>query len=235
VFTLLRSHTLAAAAVAIGLVTAPIAALADTLTYQGYTVTNGKNVTITAPITLGVSAGRIVLDNVFINGVGVADINAWCIDLTNTLLGQGSFGLGNMTDPAIRNQLNALLTGAASLDLNAGMNSAAVQVAVWKTVVTNFTMNTTVTNGSAINTLANSFITNVNTAGNSTWKASNTMQIVSLDPVSPLANQRLITLVPGAPNNNNSTNIPEPASMAMIAVGLIGLGVARRLRRRTLH
>ena len=62
------------------------------------------------------------------------------------------------------------------------------------------------------------------------WQANLSKQIVSLDP-RPLASssQRLIFLTNTGPNPNVS--IPEPASIALITVGLAGIAVARRRRR----
>lgn len=224
----------AAAVLAFGFVATPAAA--DTVTYSGYSLTNAKNVTITAPSSIApatVGAGRIVLDNVQINGVNSADINAWCIDLNNVLAGHGSYAFGLLSDPVIANQLNALLNGAALTAgfLTTGNNSAALQVAIWKVVTPGFAMSTSATNGASINSLSDSFLGYVNDAGNSVWKASTTSTLATLDPIA--TSQRLITLVPTGGGNNN-TATPEPASMALVGVGLAGIALARR-RRRTIH
>ena len=121
---MIRGRVIAAAALAIGLAASP--AMADTLAYTGYTVTNAKNVTITTPNIGTVGAGRIVLSGVQINSVGAANVNAWCIDLNNTLQGMGTYGLGGLSDTLLAANLNALLNGAAvsNLDLSTGVNSA---------------------------------------------------------------------------------------------------------------
>ena len=229
--SMLRSRVIAAATLAIGLAGSP--ALADTLTYTGAALTNPKNVTITTPSIGTVNAGRIVLSGVQINAVGAVNVDAWCIDLNNTLQGMGTFGLGALSDTLLAANLNALLNGAAvsNLDLATGVNSAALQVAVWKTVVPAFAMSTSTAESLSIWNTANTMLANVANGSNLIWKASLTKQILTLDP--PLnSNQRLITLV-SAPSSGNQ-NIPEPASIALITVGLAGIAIARR-RRRTQH
>lgn len=235
--SMIRSGFLAAA-MAFAFVATPAAA--DTVTYSGYNLTNAKTVQIIAPASaiLGdgrVGAGRIVLDNVKINGVDSADINAWCIDLNNVLSGHGTYAFGALSDPTTANKINALLNGVAltsnfftSGDAN---NSAALQVAIWKLVTPDFQMSTSISNGASINALSNTFLGYVNDVGNSVWKASTTSTLVTLDPIS--STQRLITLVPTGGGNNN-TSTPEPASMALVGVGLAGIALVRR-RRRTLH
>jgi hypothetical protein len=104
-------------------------------------------------------------------------------------------------------------------------------VAVWRTVVPSFAMNTSGNGGSIFN-LSTTLLNNVSNPGNTLWKSDSSKQLVTLDPAPQNSTQRLITLVPGQPNNNN-TNIPEPVSMALLSVGLVGLAVARR--RRNLH
>ena len=198
---MLRGRVIAAAALAIGL--AASSAMADTLSYTGYTVTNAKSVTITTPNIGTVGAGRIVLSGVQINSVGAANVNAWCIDLNNTLQGMGTYGLGGLSDTLLAANLNALLNGAAvsNLDLSTGVNSAALQVAVWKTVVPAFAMSTSTAESLSIWNTANIMLADVANSSNLIWKASSTKQILTLDPLFG-ANQRLITLVPGSSSGN---------------------------------
>ena len=89
-------------------------------------------------------------------------------------------------------------------------------------------MSTSTAESLSIWNTANAMLADVANTSNLTWKASSTMQIVTLDP--PLGgNQRLITLIPGSSGGNQT--VPETASIALITVGLAGIAVARRRRR----
>ncbi len=234
-FGLSKCQAVMAAVVAVGLAAGPALADTPTMTYTGYSTPYSKNVTITAPPVgpnnqspVTVSAGPFVFSGVSFDGILQAgNVNGWCIDLANWFNSSNVTYKLNQAPPTVADQLEALLVGSSTLSFASNnLNGAAVQVAIWKTVYTNFAMNLGVSNGQAINDLADTFIGYATDTNNAAWKANSSI-LVALDDTTP-PNQRLITLLPGPPGQ---VETPEPASLALISVGLFGLAAARRRRK----
>lgn len=232
--------TAVAAVVAVGLMAQPV--FADTVKHTGASISpTGVGITISGgglASSLNTTAGQIMLTGVTIDsGSGfqaAPDLAAWCVDIFHVLAGGGTFSTSTALAPSLLVTIEKLIIGGSSFNdgvtVDSGLavanNNAATQLAIWKAV---FNPPEVTTTNATINTLANQFLTYAANSTNGFVDDPN-QHVVLLDPVPAGSTQRLAFLADGPPP---STDVPEPATLALLSVGLIGLGVARR--RRTRH
>ncbi len=184
--------------------------------YTSYSVLNNQNVTITLQTgsELG-GSGQVTLNGITNDGVSGASLKTWCVDVYDDLQDGGVFSSVSQhasTDPLF-GKIDALISHATPQLLGQDYNaSAAMQVAIWEVEYGSAVSVSSWTPG--VDALATTYVTNVQ---NETWQA---------DP------NTVVSVLHGAGNQDQAylTNVPEPAGMAVLVTGLIGVGLIGRRR-----
>jgi hypothetical protein len=188
-------------------------------TYGSYGF-SGSNVHFSDP-SLGINneyggAGLITLTGPF-------SINAYCVDLSDWLLGSGTynFGVNPATDPNLTG--TSSITGDSKIaDISAlifnGQNTAAVQLAIWETeygAAASFTPD-----DGSLQQVATQYLADASTI----WTVPSNFDLYELTAAGGPANQTLVYLAdPPSP-------VREPGTLALLggAIFLIALTAQRR-------
>lgn len=192
-----------------------VAANAAPVSYTGYSLKYGTSGAPVGTVTYGdpsATTPRIYAGELTFNVSGGGTFNGFCIDLSTTLRSSGTY-TPMETDGLDTDALGALFELYYSDSGMGQVNTAAFQLAVWSIIYGSDSVSLlTSTFGSSVATQAETYLRGVNSfAGTSSYA------FLVFDEA---GNQNMLTW----------TRVPEPGTLALLGLGLLGAGAIRRRR-----
>lgn len=192
-----------------------VATSAAPVSYTSYSLKYGTSGAPTGTVTYGdptATTPRIYAGEITFNVSGGGTFNGFCIDLSTTLRGSGTYTPTAPTADLNTDALGALFELFYSDSGMGQVNTAAFQLAVWSIIYNDPLTLLTSTFGDAVRNQASAYLDGVNS-----FTGASSYAFLVFDEA---GNQNMLTW----------TRVPEPGTLALLGLGLLGAGAIRRRR-----